>query len=72
MNIFKRLYIALTYGPELEAMLAQIRKEAEDKEAKRTEEFVSLCARHQPKYPGYESDITDCAVCRDIYLSDEV
>lgn len=64
MRFFKRLRLALSYGPELEGILREERRRREEAEREARREYLSLCARHQQRTPGARHAEHNCDHCQ--------
>jgi len=62
--MFKRIWLALTYGPEIDEILEKKRRANEEAERKRRSEYVQLCIRHQPVSCASHYSSDNCHVCQ--------
>jgi hypothetical protein len=75
MKFFKRFMLALRYKGELEQLLVRMRKEKEIAENEKAREYLLLCARHQPHFPGRsyaEHNCDHCKALRTIYTLEKI
>lgn len=64
MKLFKRVWMALTYGPELEEVLKEKRSAAQEAARKAKSQYLDLCEQHQQRSPGSHYAEHNCAYCR--------
>jgi len=63
LKFFSRLRLAYSYGPELEQVVKNLRKEKEREEEARTQHHLQLCKHHQQRSPGTEYAPHNCDYC---------
>ena len=71
MSILKRFMLALSYGPELEALLKEKREELMRKEVEENRSRLHLCFTHRQEPLRSQYDQKNCDYCRLLELLKE-
>jgi hypothetical protein len=62
--IFKRIWLALTYGPELDVVAKKIREEKEKRQKELERHHLKLCFKHQQEKRYSHFSEHNCDYCK--------
>ena len=64
MSVFKRIWLMLTYGPEIEIVLKEIREKRREEERESNRHRLDLCFKHRQEQNHSTYSEGNCHYCK--------